>query len=246
MVKAGPIGTRAGRPISTDMAIKQLRVKRFEAVVIDLEFSRSRQTHVVVHYIGPTHQRFHSGLGLPITQLQRHAQLAALGAAENPFQASHRITFGRLDLDHFSPQVCQQHASKRAGQVRAEVQHLEAMQGWQGGGTRPRLRRLMLNNCIEQFGVPFSHQRRTGAGSRRWLDLPGRPWLKGLAHLHVVDFDHIAIHAGLFVKVDLAKRRRYLCGNIVLPEMLDPLLRRPSGNDCLIGAEVGRHMAGGP
>ncbi|MCY1446029.1 hypothetical protein D9M71_625730 [compost metagenome] len=120
------------------------------------------------------------------------------------------------------------------------------MQGWQGYGAGPRLRRLSFDNCIEQAGVPFTQQRRAGTGSRRWLYLPSCPRLKGLAQLHILDFDHITIHTGLFVKVDIAKRHCYLCCNIVLPEMLDPILCWPRGNNRFIGTEVGCHMAGGP
>lgn len=119
------------------MAIHQLRVEHFEALVVDLEFACGRQPHVVVNNIGPTGQRFYGGLGLLIAQLQRYPQLATLGAAENPLQAAHGIAFGRFDFNDFGAEVRQKHASKRPGQVGAQIQYFQTVQRRQGRRARP-------------------------------------------------------------------------------------------------------------
>ncbi|MNL34075.1 hypothetical protein D3C87_1560220 [compost metagenome] len=97
-----------------------------------------------------------------------------------------------------------------------------------------------------QFRVPFTGPRCTAAHLHGWLHLPGRAWLQGLAQLHIVDFNHVAIQAGLLVEVDLAEGRGNLRGDIVLPEMLDPVLCRPCGDNGLVGPEVWGHMARRP
>ena len=110
------------------MTHDERRIDRLERVVVDAKLARGRQADVVMHNVGPARQRREGVLRAGFAQLERHAALAALRAGENPFQPTHRVACGRLDLDHIRAEVGQQHGGERPGQIRAEVEHLQARQ----------------------------------------------------------------------------------------------------------------------
>src|SRR5690606_1754720 len=65
------------------------------------------------------------------------------------------------------------------------------------------------------------------ADACRWGDHPGWPRLQRLAERGVFHFDHIPVQSRLLVEIDVAEGRGNLRRNIVLPEMLDPLMSGP-------------------
>ncbi len=70
--------------------------------------------------------------------------------------------------------------------------------------------------------------------------------MQRLAERGVFHFDHIPVQSRLLVEIDVAEGRGNLRRNIVLPEMLDPLMSGPRGDDGPVGSEIRRHVARRP
>ena len=78
--------------------------------------------------VGPTDQCLERGARLGRLEIERDAALAALAPHERPLDVAHRVTGGRLELDHVCAEVGQLHRAERAGEEVPEVEHLDAVE----------------------------------------------------------------------------------------------------------------------
>ena len=82
------------------------------------------------------------------------------------------------------------------------------------------------------------------AHARRRIAQVRRTRLQHMPAARILDAHDIAIQARLFIAIDVTEWRGDLRGNIVLPEVFNPVLRSARGDDRLVCAEVRRDMAG--
>ncbi len=242
LVEAWPVGALAERTIGTDVAINDVRALRLQRVVVDAQLARRRAADIVVHDISPARERRSRRLGLGTAEHHREAALAALDTRELALKPAHGVARRRLHLDHLRTEIGQQHGRERTRQIRAEVEDLQSVERRKGLGCRRRRdrrsRRPMLQDRVGVSLGPIAGM----PDARRRRDRDGDARLERRAEYRVFDGGNEAVGHRLGVCVDLAERRDDLRGDVVRPEMRDPVCGASPGDDRLVGSVIGRDV----
>ncbi len=222
LVVARPVGPWAGRAVGARVAEHDVGVDGPNRLRVDAEPTGGGHPDVVVHDVGPADGGFDGGPGARCLQIEGDAELAPLAAVERPAGRPHGVTGGRLDLDDGGSEVGEQHQRVRAGQVSAEIEHLDALEGVPGVGARVsgRARRPPGQDLVSVGAVG----RRRAAHRLRGRDGEGLATDRDAAVLGIVDLDDVAVGPGLLVVEDVAERQARLHGHVVGPELLEPCL----------------------
>src|SRR5581483_9385410 len=128
-VEAGLVAVRAALAVAGDRAVDQFGVELRELRVIEAELLPGRRPEVFYEDIGGREQIEKNFLPLALAQVERDALLVAVERAKARavafvfrIAAPMRIALARqLDLDDFAPQVAEETAGVRTGDVPADV-----------------------------------------------------------------------------------------------------------------------------